>query len=64
MTKAATLQNLIFQNEDKAREALEGVRWPEGPFCPHCGNSDPEKIAKVVREEAKAPPRPLLLQGM
>ena len=43
----ATFQNAIFQNEDKAREALEAVRWPNGPVCPHCGNSDPEKIAKV-----------------
>jgi transposase-like protein len=40
-------QNPIFQNETKAREALEAVRWPDGPICPHCGNSDPEKIAKV-----------------
>ena len=40
------LQNPIFHNEDEARKALEAVRWPDGPFCPHCGNSDPEKIAK------------------
>ena len=40
-------QNAIFQNEDKAREALEAVRWPDGPVCPHCGNADPDKIAKV-----------------
>jgi transposase-like protein len=46
MTKAI-FQNPIFQDETKAREALEAVRWPEGPICPHCGNSDPEKIAKV-----------------
>jgi transposase-like protein len=48
MTKAATFQNPIFQNEDKAREALEMVRWPEGPICAQCGNTDPEKIAKVA----------------
>jgi transposase-like protein len=47
MTKVATFQSPIFQDETKAREALEAVRWPEGPYCPHCGNSDPEKIAKV-----------------
>lgn len=47
MTKAATFQNPIFQDEAKAREALEAVRWPDGPVCPHCGNSDQEKIAKV-----------------
>jgi transposase-like protein len=43
----ADLQNPIFQNEDAAREALEATRWPNGPYCPHCGNADPEKIAKV-----------------
>lgn len=26
-----------FTNEDKAREYLEKVRWPNGPVCPHCG---------------------------
>src|SRR4051794_7822365 len=41
------LNNPIFQNEDKAREALEAVRWPEGPICPHCGNSNSDRIAKI-----------------
>jgi len=40
-------QSPIFQDEAKAREALEALRWPEGPVCAHCRNSDPEKIAKV-----------------
>lgn len=26
-----------FHDEDKAREYLENVRWPNGPVCPHCG---------------------------
>lgn len=26
-----------FQDEEKAREALESERWPDGPVCPHCG---------------------------
>jgi transposase-like protein len=43
---ASDLQNRAFHNDDKAREALEAIRWPDGPFCPHCGNSDPDKIAK------------------
>ena len=42
----ADLQKPAFTNEDKAREALEAVRWPDGPYCPHCGNSDQAKIAK------------------
>jgi transposase-like protein len=46
MSKAA-IQNPAYTNEDAAREALEAVRWPEGPVCPHCGNLDQEKIAKA-----------------
>ena len=42
----ADLQNPAFHDNDKAREALEAIRWPDGPFCPHCGNSDQDKIAK------------------
>ena len=41
------IQNPIFNDLDKAREALEIVRWPNGPFCPHCGNIDQTKIAKI-----------------
>jgi transposase-like protein len=40
------LQNPIFTDNDAAREALEAVRWPEGPFCPHCGTTG-AMIAKV-----------------
>ncbi|MGQ0668270.1 MAG: transposase, partial [Actinomycetota bacterium] len=27
-----------FSDEDSARAFLESVRWPKGPFCPHCGS--------------------------
>lgn len=47
MTKPATFQDPMFHDEDKAREALEAELWPEGPICRHCGNSNPDKIAKV-----------------
>ena len=43
----AIFQNPIFQDETKARKALEAVRWPDGPFCPHCGSSHPDQIAKI-----------------
>jgi transposase-like protein len=26
-----------FSSEDKAREFLEKLRWPDGTVCPHCG---------------------------
>lgn len=32
------LTDPIFHDETKAREWLEGVRWPNGPFCPFCGS--------------------------
>lgn len=32
------LTSPIFHDEDKAREWLEAARWPNGPFCPHCGS--------------------------
>ncbi|HVM80648.1 MAG TPA: IS1595 family transposase [Stellaceae bacterium] len=37
---SADLQNPIFNDETAAREALEAVRWPNGPFCPHCGSAE------------------------
>src|SRR6201995_1018023 len=29
-----------FSDEDKAREFIEKLRWPDGPVCPHCGLID------------------------
>lgn len=30
----------IYSDENKAREHLEKLRWPDGPICPHCGSID------------------------
>ncbi len=27
-----------FTNDDAARKLIEGVRWPSGPVCSHCGS--------------------------
>jgi transposase-like protein len=35
----------MFTNENAAREALEAVRWPNGPVCVHCGVT--ENIVRV-----------------
>jgi transposase-like protein len=43
----ANLQNPIFHDETLARKALEAVRWPDGPTCPHCGNAEPETMPLV-----------------
>lgn len=29
-----------FNDEDAAREHLEGLLWPNGPVCPHCGGTE------------------------
>ena len=34
------LTNPIFFDPEKAREHLEAINWPEGPFCPHCGETE------------------------
>ena len=30
----------IFNDEDAARAHLESIRWANGVYCPHCGNTD------------------------
>ncbi|MHB8771132.1 MAG: IS1595 family transposase [Syntrophales bacterium] len=29
-----------FHNEEAAYDFIESIVWPDGPVCPHCGNSD------------------------
>jgi transposase-like protein len=41
------MTNPIYSDENKAREHLEKLLWPEGPFCPHCGNADTTRITKL-----------------
>jgi len=41
------LTDPIFRDAEKAREWFESQRWPNGPICPHCGNSDQDKIASL-----------------
>ena len=38
------LTNSIFHDEDKAREHLEAMRWPNGPWCPHCGSENVKRL--------------------
>jgi len=45
----ADLVNPIFQDETKAREWLEARIWPDGPFCPHCGETQ-----RITRMQGKA----------
>jgi transposase-like protein len=41
------LTDPIFNDEDKAREHLESIRWEHGVYCPHCGNTDAETIHRL-----------------
>ena len=41
------LDSPIFNDKDAAREHLEAQRWPHGPYCPHCGNSDQTRITAM-----------------
>jgi transposase-like protein len=33
-----------YTNEAAAREHLERLRWPDGPFCPHCGSYEATRL--------------------
>jgi transposase-like protein len=37
---------------DAARQHLEGIRWPNGPFCPHCGET--ENVKRLDGESHRA----------
>ena len=39
------LSSPIFTNEKAARQYLEKIRWPDGAYCPHCGES--KKIKRL-----------------
>src|SRR3984893_17287695 len=49
----ADLQQPRFTDQTAARKALEAIVWPHGPTCPHCGNADPDKIAKLTTKSAR-----------
>jgi len=43
------LTDPIFSDEDKAREYLEGQRWPDGVSCPFCGLVDKDDVKASAR---------------
>jgi transposase-like protein len=34
------LTKAIYNDAEEARKHLEAIRWPNGPFCPHCGETE------------------------
>ena len=46
------LSNPIFNDENAAREYLEAQRWPDGLYCPRCGEA--KKITKLKGNSHRA----------
>jgi len=40
------LTNPIFNDKEAARKHLEQIRWPDGAYCPHCGEAENVKLLK------------------
>src|SRR5437870_3543449 len=36
---AINLTDPVFTDATEARAHLEAIRWPDGPYCPHCGET-------------------------
>ena len=53
-----------FQNEDAAREHLEALHWPEGPFCPHCGSVKATRLPPQKGRKTKAHPEGAIRKGV
>ena len=43
MTATVDLTNPIFTDLDAARAHFESIRWPDGAYCPYCGQTDTVK---------------------
>ncbi len=45
------LTNPIFNDLNAARAHLESLRWPNGPVCGHCGET--ENIKKLAGKSTR-----------
>lgn len=45
-----------YSDNDKARELLESIRWPNGPVCPKCGSKEAYRL--TAKPTSKSPARP------
>ncbi len=46
------LRNPIYSNEEKAREHLEAIRWPDGAYCPICGVTG-DRVTKLQGQSTR-----------
>ncbi len=42
-----------FHNEEAAFAYVEAHLWPNGPTCPHCGNSDDKRIGRLTGKTSR-----------
>jgi transposase-like protein len=47
------LTDPIYNDEDRAREHFEAIRWPHGVVCPHCGNANASRIYSIAANPGK-----------
>jgi transposase-like protein len=45
--------NQRFATDEAAREYWESIHWPDGPVCPHCKNSNANRIYKIQANPEK-----------
>ena len=45
MPNPVDLTDPIYNDDEAARAYIEAQRWPDGPFCPHCGER--ERVTKL-----------------
>ena len=43
-----------YSDDDKARELLESLRWPNGCICPHCKNDGKGKSISKLTPKASS----------
>lgn len=61
----SVLNQPYFHDEAAAFAKLESVLWPNGPVCPHCGNSHRVYVLDGVRSKAsKKNPEGLVRHGL
>ena len=53
-----------FTDENAAREHLESLMWPEGPFCPHCGSVNAKRLPPQERKVTAAHPGGTVRHGV
>lgn len=53
-----------FNDPDAAREYLEGIRWPDGPYCPHCGSFAARRLPDQRGKPSKKNPEGSIRKGV